>query len=542
MNSGEIDRPGERRLWPGRLNWRVVLALLIVLGLAGWRYGWPPHSRETTVYPLDEIDLYTVARIAPESIQPAGGGRCVYLLEGSLPEGNPPSFDLEHTRYGTSDMHGDPELVRIRREIFPGLVFPDLAGRRFHAGVFWVDVHVGHEGAPAEPYDPALAYSVLLMCDSSQRYEDAAELIIDLNRNRDLTDEPVIKLSDVWSHEDQNTAAQLTWFVRVFPPVVLSRGVCRHTDGETLAADVQAVPSLSVTYHGDQSEPDRLYLGCLPTSYLKGRITSRGEPRDVLIFPLAPRFGRFDGPSSKSWSISEGGTFYRYHAAEWKYDRGEFWGFTLDAQARELRDGPYQGSTGVLRAETASGQTLRIARCCLWLLGDDPRPIVSDGWTPIPRFSSFRLPHRKQPLPVGEYGVDKLSLVHGWSTFLDIETQWHWYALPGREFTIASDLATSYRLPRTLEVKAYAAIEERPRPYTIEHVWSTESDDTENEAKDWKGPRPGSKLEIGVSMSDPATGHTYSIYHRSDPPPNPLKLVIQDEAGEEVHQGTMEYG
>lgn len=324
MNSGQIDRQGGRRLWPGWLDRRVVLASLMVLGLAGWRYGWPPRSRETAVYPLEEIDWYTAARIAPETTQPAGGGRWVYLLEGSLSEGNQPSFDLERTRYRTWDMYGDSELVRIRREIFQELVFPDLAGRRFHAGVFWVDVHVGHEGAPAEPYDPALAYSVLLMCDSSQRYEDAAELIIDLNRNRDLTDDPVIKLSDLWSHEDQNTAAQLTWFDRIFPPVVLSRGVCRRNDDETLPTEVQAVASLRVTYYDDQPEPDRLALVFLPTSYRKGQITDRGEPRDVLIFPMAPRFGRFHGPSSRTWSISDGGAF-RYHAAEWKYDRGEFW-------------------------------------------------------------------------------------------------------------------------------------------------------------------------------------------------------------------------
>jgi hypothetical protein len=70
--------------WKRQRIRHVVLALLMVLGLAGWRYGWPPRSRETTVYPLEEIDWYTAARLAPESIQPAGGGRYVYLLEGSL--------------------------------------------------------------------------------------------------------------------------------------------------------------------------------------------------------------------------------------------------------------------------------------------------------------------------------------------------------------------------------------------------------------------------------------------------------------------------
>ena len=43
-------------------------------------------------------------------------------------------------------------------------------------------------------------------------------------------------------------------------------------------------------------------------------------------------------------------------------------------------------------------------------------------------------------------------------------------------------------------------------------------------------------------MSDSATGNTYSIYYRADPPPDALQLVIRDESGNMVHQGTMKYG
>ena len=43
-------------------------------------------------------------------------------------------------------------------------------------------------------------------------------------------------------------------------------------------------------------------------------------------------------------------------------------------------------------------------------------------------------------------------------------------------------------------------------------------------------------------MSDSATGDSYSIYCGADPPLDSLKLVIQDESGNMVHQGTMKYG
>jgi hypothetical protein len=525
-------RRRKRRLWPRWLKRRVVLVLLIVLGVVGWRYGWPTRSLETTVCPLEEIDWQTAARLAPQCIGSAWGARNVLLVEGSLDEEKKPAFDLRNMRYS------DSEFVRVRRDILRELVLPDLSGRRFRAGVFWVDTPSGDGDTPAQPYHPAMAYSVLLMCDPSQRYEDAAELVIDVNRNRDLTDDPVVMLSDMWSDEDENTRAKLNWFVRVFEPVTLSRIAHGQVGGEALPATVRSVPTLTVTYYTGEREPDRLGLAFSPTSYRTGRITSSGVTQDVVIAPDSTRLGRFDGPAPSSWNIGDD-RIYRYPLTAWAYERGTFWGCTLDANARDLRDGPYHGSTGALRAETAGGESLRIGRFSLWLRGEDPHLITSEGWAPIPRFSSLRLAHYKQPLPVGDYGVERLTLVRGLNSSVVIEGKGQGMALSAREFSIKEGLSTVYRLPKVLKLTAYAAIEARPRPYTIQQVWSTASDISTNEMKEWKGPQPGSKIQIGVSMSDSATGITYSIYQRANPP---LKLVIQDESGNTVHQGTMDYG
>ena len=93
--------------------------------------------------------------------------------------------------------------------------------------------------------------------------------------------------------------------------------------------------------------------------------------------------------------------------------------------------------------------------------------------------------------------------------------------------------------PEKLKLEAYAVIEDRSRPYTIDWTWSTLVQDEKGE---WKGPQPGITVKIGASISDPATGNRYAFYHRGDPPPDSLTLVIQDASGKIVHRGTMEYG
>jgi hypothetical protein len=137
------------------------------LGIAGWRYGWPARSWETTVYPLEIIDWQTAARHAPQCIGSSsgdGGGRTVFLVEGLLDESKKPVFDFERAK------HYDSEFVCLRREILQDLVLPDLSGRRFRGGVFWIDMPAEHGDAMAQPLDPALAYSALLTCDTSRRH------------------------------------------------------------------------------------------------------------------------------------------------------------------------------------------------------------------------------------------------------------------------------------------------------------------------------------------------------------------------------------
>ena len=133
-------------------KWRAIFVLLIVLGIVGWRYGWPARSWETTVCPLEEIDWQTAVRLCPQCIGSASGdcgARSVFLVEGSLDEEKKPVLDLENTRYG------DPQFARLCRNILQELVFPDLSGRCFRVGVFWVDTPAGYGDAVTQAHDPA---------------------------------------------------------------------------------------------------------------------------------------------------------------------------------------------------------------------------------------------------------------------------------------------------------------------------------------------------------------------------------------------------
>lgn len=528
--------PSRRRPRPRWARLRVVVVLLLLLVLAGWRYGWPARSWETTVSALEELGWQEAARLVPRCISAesvTGGARGVLLAEGSLDERGNSVFDLDRASYI------DPEILPLRRDVLSGLELPDLSGRRFRAGVFWVDMPAEYEDEPGDALDAALVYSVLLTCDESERWEDAAELIVDLNRNRDLTDDPVMTLSQAWSHEDENTRAKLNWSVRVFEPIALSRRAPRPVDEEAPAVSVRALPTLHVTYYNGEPEADRLHLALCPTSYRKGRLIDGGRTREVVISPDRTRFGRFDGPWPTCWRV-DGDWTGRSPLTAWRYERGTFWGCTLDADGRKLRDGPYEGPTGTLRVETAGGEPLRIRYFSLWLRGSDPHQITSWGWAPVPRFSSLTLPQRQHPLPVGDCGIDRLMLVHGSSSTVQITTSGHRAKPSPPEFSIEDGRLTVYRLPKTLQFEAYAVIEERPRPYVIDWVWS--SDEPSDQEGEWKGPRPGSDVKIGVSLSDPATENEYSIYCRGNPPPESLRLVIRDASGNKVHQDTMEYG
>lgn len=531
------DAPSEKKRARPRKR-RVVLALLLVLGIAGWRYGWPARSWETKVYPLEEIEWRTAAQLAPRcfgSAYGAGSARNAWLVEGSLGEAEKPAFDFKSLRYMPA------ESARIYRESVQELVLPGLSGRSFRAGIFWVDEPAGY-GVAQQAYAPTAAYAVLLMCDLSKRIEEAAELIVDTNRNRDLTDDPVMKLSNVWRHDDGNPPADLKWHVRIFEPITLARDADARAAAEGMPATVRAVPTLTVTYYNGQPTPDKVNLEFSPASFRKGRITRGRAVQDVVITPDRTRLGCFNGPSPASWTIG-GDDYPRFPLTAWVYERGTFWGFTLDREARELLDGPYRGPSGTLRAETANGEPLRIGSFSLWLRAEDPHQIISAGWAPIPRFESLRLAHRKQPLPVGDYGLSQMTLVPSLNGYIRIKSHRRAIAVAPGEFSIDEAKTTVYRLPSVLKLTVYAAIEERPRPYVIDQAWWTASDDPNQQLQgEWKGPQPGSAIKIGASMSDPASGNSYSLYYRTRVPPDSLRLVIRDESGNIIHQGSMEYG
>lgn len=529
-----------RKRWSRSFKLRLTLAILLLLGLIGWRYGWPSRSWETTVCPLEEIGWEEAVRLNSGCMDPGSvnGSRGVQLAEGSLDEGGRPVFDTPRA------WMTEPAVGPLRTEILAKLHLPDLVGKRFRAGVFWLDMPAEYEGEPADALDPAAAYAVLLMCDAFKQWEEAAELIVDLNRNRDLSDDPVMAISDVWSHEDENARAKLNWFVRVFEPVELRRSAAGKKAPEGMPATARALPAINVCYYEGVQEPDRLHLAFCPASFRRGRLTDGDVTQEIVIAPDRTRFGRFDGPTPECLPVG-GGWHPRSMLTAWQFDRGTFWGATLDAEGCELRDGPYEGPTGTLRVETAAGEPLNIWRFDLWLRGKDPHAIESDGWAPVPRFGSFTLPVADHVLPVGDYGITRLWVVAPHGTII-IESPGHPLIPSPREFSIQGGKTTRFRLPKTLEFQACAAVEAHPRPLTTTWVWWSEAEPAKDgPAKDesaaWKGPRPGREVMLQVDMSDPATGNRYAIY-RSSGTRDAIRVVIKDEAGKTVHGGTMEYG
>ena len=321
------------------------------------------------------------------------GARGVQIVEGSLDEAGRPVFDTPRA------WMTEPAVGPVRAEILPKLHLPDLAGKRFRAGVFWLDMPAEYEGEPADALDPAAAYAVLLTCDASGRWEEAAELIVDLNRNRDLRDDPVMALSDVWSHEDENTRAKLNWFVRVFEPVELRRSTPEQGAPDVMPATAWALPAINVCYYEGMQEPDRLHLAFCPTSFRRGRLADGDVMREVVIVPDRTRLGRFDGPTPECLPVG-GGRHPRSMLTAWHFDRGTFWGAALDAQGRQLRDGPYEGPTGTLRVETAAGEPLKIWRFDLWLRGKEPHALDQQrlGSRPAVRFVHIA---RRRPRSAG---------------------------------------------------------------------------------------------------------------------------------------------
>lgn len=527
-----IEKPEPRHRWrPRWLTRRVVLALLLLLGLAGWRYGWPPRSWETTVYPLEEIGWLEAAQLTPEIITPAvmgGGARNALLAEGSLDSKGNPVFEVKPGK------RFNPAIAPLYDKILPEFRLPSLAGKHFRAGVFSINTLAEEGSNLAAQLDPAVAWNILLMCDESSRWEEAGELIIDLNRNRDLTDDPVMTLSDVWSHEIRNERIGFNWFFRVFDTLELSSTVSRQDSSEATLAKVEILPALMMAYWEGEPEPDRIHLAIYPTSFRKGRLTRGGQLKDVVITPDPARFGRFDGPLSGIFPVDGG---QRWDTT-WNYSRGTFWGGSLDRDGRELRDGPYEGPMGSLSVETASGEPLRVWSLSLRLRGKTPRGIAGGGWTPVPRFSSFVLPMKSYPLPVGEYRIHNLTLARGRDCLIVIENEFG----SKHQFSIHEAETTRLRLPKALKFKAWAALGVRTPPKFTEWVWSSEPILTDDDPNVWNGPQPGCKITLGVEMADPATDSRYAIQRSPTSSVDAIRIVIQDDAGKVIRKGAMEYG
>jgi hypothetical protein len=533
----EVQERRPRRRWPWRSRFRLAAVVLVVLGVAGWRYGWPPRSWQTTVCRLEEIDWLEAARLRPECISPDSqyGARNVLLAPGELGESGVPVFDLSQKSWI------DRGILSLRRKMIPQLRFPDLAGKKFRAGVFWVDVPAEHLEEPAGALDPAAAYGVLCMCAASESWHEAAELIVDLNRNRDLTDDPVMTLSDVWSHEDENEYTERKWYVRVFDSIELARTVSGDESVEELPATVAAIPALQVTDQQDDGEEDQLDVAFFPTSYRRGQLIAGDDTHDVVIAPDRTWLGCYVGPAPGCWCVDEGWLGYSPLTA-WKYERGCFWGHTLDAEGRELRTGRYQGPTGMLRIETAGGERLRIEHVEFLRRGKDPHMITTWGWAPIPRFSSFTIPFAEHPLPEGEYVVNSLGLTGARESSIWIEAWNGSEKNSAQQFSIRAGQTALFRLPKALKMEAVAAFDVQTAAERTDRVWSSEPDFAKDESADLNVPQPGCKISFEAVMVDPASGNWYSVYPGNDTSSDALRIVITDETGKVVLEDTMEYG
>lgn len=520
-----------------RFPWRVFLALFLVmpllLALIVWRIGWPPRSWETTVTHLEEISWLDAAKLRADCIQPdaAYGSRTVLLSPGSLDKSGRPVFNLSQETFI------DRGVLALRKSILPELKLPDVTGMQFQAGVFWIDVPAQYEGESADNLDPAAAYSVLLTCPESERWEDAAELVVDLNRNRDLSDDPAMTISDAWSHEDENLYASLHWSIRVFDSVRFSRASTEEEMPAGLPPSVEAIPAIQVTYR-DSDEPDDLSLAFFPASFRKGQVADAGVVKDAIITPDRTRFGRFNGPQSGCWAL-DGSWTERFCITQWNYERGTFWGCTLDADGGEIRNGPYKGPTGLLRVETAGGEPMQIRNLRLLLRGEDPHCMSSSGWAPIPGLPWLTFPVDEHRLPVGDYEIDFLFLMGEQGRCISIDSQEYASEYSAQTFAIEDGQTTRVHLPKTLTMKVVASLDVLKSDRTSEQLWS--SDTNAGEASNHTLPQPGCEIALEVVTTDPATGSQYTVYPGGSSTRGP-QVVIKDESGKVVTSGTMEYG
>ena len=509
----------------------MAIVVLLLLSVGAWRFGWPPRSMETVVTRLEKITWLEAARLQPSCIpRSLSAGRQVPLLPGSLDEKGKPVFDAAKATFT------EPGTLPARQKILSELMLPDLAEKSFYAGVFWVDMPPDHAPEELEKLEPAQAYAVLLACDKTRRWEQAAQLVLDLNRNRDLTDDPVMTISSLWA--DKVEFFDSKWFLRAFKQIELRRDVLGQDPAGDLPASVDVVPLLNASYPLEGETPNSIELAFLPASFRRGKVPVDGSLTDVVIVPDPSRLGRFDGSSvefrglGSDWYISSSDF-------DWQYDRGYFCGGILNGEGTELRTGPYLGPTGKLRFETAAGESLQIAIIQCLLHGPPCHTVCSSGWTPIPRFSWYTLPLAEQPLPAGEFNIEWVQLVTANDSWINISRR---NATP-LTFQIESDRSTTIRLPRGLKMDASANVEVTGAMDLPEQVWS--SDPVRNAAIDPDRralPQPGCQVTLAVKITDPATNLRYLIYPGTDSQGGPVQVAIRDETGNTVHESAMGYG
>lgn len=521
----------KRRRFPWKVFLALFMAMPLVLAVVVWRIGWPAKSWETTVTPLEQISWFDAVKLRSDCIQPDGaqGGRSVLLAHGTLDNSGKPVFDFDDEPFGNQ------RILALRRTLIPELRLPDLSGKQFYAGVFWVDLPAEYEGEPADSLDPAAAYSVLLMCPDSKRWEETAELVVDLNRNRDLSDDPVMAVSRAWLSEGANPDANIRWSSRVFGTINLSRTPTEEETPADLPASVDAIPAFQVFY-SDSDEFHSLALSLFPAFFRQAWLDNNGTMKIVIITPDATRFGRYDGPYIGALPV-DGSWFERAPLTEWSYERGTFWGCLLDGEGRELRDGPYQGPTGLVRAETAGGEPMRISHLDLLMHGKVPHNLTSRGWAPIPRLSFLTFPVDEHPLPVGAYSLHSLHVAGKQGSRITVDTRQY---SPEYSFTIRDGQATTFRLPQTLEMEAMASLDVLKPDKTYERIWSSKLDTIQSSNKAL--PQPGCEIDLEIVTTDATTGSRCTVYPGGAGSSNGLHVVIKDESGKVVNSGTMRYG
>jgi hypothetical protein len=513
MSNGEqsIPKKKKRRFF----RWRYVLVLLLILGYAGYRYGWPEKpERVASVVQLEEISWEE----ALELVGDLRGSRYIRLTPGEADADGTVAFRLEEIpiskNYTMRDTHSD---------IISSLQIEGDVNCQYYAGVLWIDL----EDASADN-----GYAVLIRCEKTKAWEEGVELIIDMNRNLQLTDDPVLSFFDAWSDSKTIAGNGMRTEKRIFPSVQLTRLESK----EGLPGSVEAIPCISFYYEkGTRFLSDRISLEFAPTSYRRGTIVSEeGRSFDAVISPDRAVFGQFGNAYAFYNEIAEeqqrDSTWF---LGQWKSEGDEFWGRTINAEGTEIREGPYEGPIGSLQAETANGERMNILFLHSWRLGDDPRLVSVGVRRVIPRYRWTTLPHRKISLPSGQYGIQQMTLLdRGWQ--INISPGKNHGAFPPEAFAIKDDQTTTFQMPDALTPCLWGYVL-NSETKMFEILWS--SFENEQETNEQETPHPGDDIEIGFGLEDEEMEFFYDLSSKEK-----VHLTITDASDVVVLEYDMEYG